>query len=44
MLDEVGAVAWEHIDDGDFDHRVAPGLKQDYRYYSNSSLWFTTRP
>ena len=27
MFDEVGAVAWEHVDDGNLDHRVAGGLE-----------------
>ena len=27
MLDEVGTVAWEHVDDGNLDHRVASGLE-----------------
>ena len=26
MLNKVGAVAGEHVDDGDLDHRVASGL------------------
>ena len=27
MFDEVGAVAWEHVDDGNLDHRVAGRLE-----------------
>ena len=27
MFDEVGAVAGEHVDDGNLDHRVAGGLE-----------------
>ena len=27
MLDEVGTVAWEHVDDGNLNHRVAGGLE-----------------
>ena len=27
MFDEVGAVAWEHVDDGNLNHRVAGGLE-----------------
>ena len=27
MLDEVGTVAWEHVDDGNLNHRVASGLE-----------------
>ena len=27
MLDEVGTVAREHVDDGNLDHRVAAGLE-----------------
>ena len=26
MLDEIGTFAWEHVDDGELDHRVAAGL------------------
>ncbi len=45
MFDEVGAVAWEHVDDGNLDHRVAGGLGYD-RYQSLvirgfSVLWLT---
>ena len=27
MLDEIGAVAWQHVDDGNLNHRVAAWLQ-----------------